>query len=687
MVQLSSFLSASVQGGRVQLDDAAQTAQGRGVFGRLKDRIVMGSDQIKESNLKANMVFAQALAGEYGHKAAAAAVDRVIGRDYTATLDKAKIDKMVSVAHGLSGMGKARDQARNVCLNSWPMVTSGLSVVRSGHSAVAIANTLSPNAWSHGKAYVSWWPAKSDVQVAHNRLLASLPGVGRHFAARPGMSAAGYDSDRGDEISKDTNRNLQRGQVARDVLRAADGFTHDRKSDPLGAALQAHAEALDGLGFGEDVTREELQAAAAFFPRDSQERVSDRTWGAGAEKIFFPLAGRNGEHGNDGVSPRTSLFGLAEHDMLADANQLKSDAAQGRIGYSMFSTTQNCAAVAARSLQAGGSNIYVPFEASWISEDPNKTYDYARELQGAIDLLNEQAGSVKAHCASAWSKAPAEADTIAQLRVALHARAHDLDAYDQTRQQAQGTAADQRIRGLGADVGHARDKLQKAERELKGLENTIPAMEKEVAARSDRINRTAASLKARAENLNPENTKEVVKLKADRDSHDKNVNALNRRREELSAQVGRKARLEQRIPALRDEHEALSGLLNDRTAFPVEAAQLKLPGEEGYYAAQRRGLQSCVDGLAQQFDARLQGLDARQQRQLAPLSGAVADLRAAVDAGAGMQALMSKAKPLVETLHALKDAAPAADLVAMLAAGTLVEACEVLVTLDQDQHA
>ena len=79
--------------------------------------------------------------------------------------------------------------------------------------------------------------------------------------------------------------------------------------------------------------------------------------------------------------------------------------------------------------------------------------------------------------------------------------------------------------------------------------------------------------------------------------------------------------------------------------------------------------------------------NARQQRQLAPLSRAVADLRAAVDAGAGMQALMSKAKPLVETLHALKDAAPAADLVAMLAAGTLVEACEVLVTLDQDQHA
>ena len=182
MVQLSSFLSASVQGGRVQLDDAAQTAQGRGVFRRLKDRIVMGSDQIKESNLKANMVFAQALAGEYGHKGRGGRGRPGDRQGLHRHAGQGQDRQMVSVAHGLSGMGKARDQARNVCLNSWPMVTSGLSVVRSGHSAVAIANTLSPNAWSHGKAYVSWWPAKSDVQVAHNRLLESLPGVGGHFA-------------------------------------------------------------------------------------------------------------------------------------------------------------------------------------------------------------------------------------------------------------------------------------------------------------------------------------------------------------------------------------------------------------------------------------------------------------------------------------------------------------------------
>ena len=388
------------------------------------------------------------------------------------------------------------------------------------------------------------------------------------------------------------------------------------------------------------MTREELQAAAAFFPGAIPRNGVRQDLGRGRGENLLPLAGRNGEHGTDGVSPRTSLFGLAEHDMLADANQLKSDAAQGRIGYSMFSTTQNCAAVAARSLQAGGSNIYVPFEASWISEDPNKTYDYA-ELQGAIDLLNEQAGSVKAHCASAWSKAPAEADTIAQLRVALHARAHDLDAYDQTRQQAQGAAADQRIRGLDADVGHARDKLQKAERELKGLENTIPAMEKEVAARSDRIDRTAASLKARAENLNPENTKEVVKLNADRDSHDKNVNALNRRREELSAQVGRKARLNSAFRLAR------------RARSPVR------PAQRSHCVSRRGGATQAARGggvlrgptpRAAILRGRpcaavrrpVQGLDARQQRQLAPLSGAVADLRAAVDAGAGMQALMSK---------------------------------------------
>ncbi|KGD86820.1 hypothetical protein JL37_28330 [Achromobacter sp. RTa] len=687
MVQLSSFLSASVQGGRVQLDDTATNAQGRGMFGRLKDRIVQGSEQVKESNHRANSVFAQALAREYGYKAAAAAVDRVIGRDYTATLNKTKIDKMISVAQGLSGVGKARDQARNVCLNSWPRVSSGFNIQRTGHSAVAISNTMSPNSWSHAKEYVSWWPAKSDVEVSRNRALEMLPGVGGHFEARPGMSAPSYDSDRGDEISEKTNLNLQRGQAARDVLKTAARLERAGDKDPLGATRQEHAEELGELGFDEDVTLQDLQAAARFFPRDSQELVSGRTWGAGAEKVFFPLAGRNGEHGSGGLQPRTTLFGLAEHDMLADANQLKADAEQGLIGYSKLSTTQNCAAVAARSLQAGGSNIYVPFEAAWITEDPNKTYAYALQLQAAIDQLNDQAGSVKAHCAAAWSKAPAEADAISILRATLLVRADDLDAYDQTRQQAQGVAADQRILGLSADVAHAKGRVQEMEQELAGLETKIVATQKEVNGRSEKVRLAADSLAARAARLQPDDAKAAAKLNADRKSHQKDLAALELRRGELATQLALKPRLEQRILALDEDHEALSDLLEDRKAFPVEAAQLRPAGEEGYYAAQRRGLQSCVEGLADQFDAHIQGLDARQQRQLAPLGRAVSELRDAVNAGGGMQALLSKAKPLVETLHALTSGAPAADQIAILAAGSLVEACEILITLDQDRRA
>ncbi|MEN4918970.1 hypothetical protein ABE485_09875 [Achromobacter spanius] len=665
MVGLSSFLSAAAQGNHVRLDDTASTAQGRGVFGRLKDWAVSlpggkGAQAVKQDNLKATSVFAQALASEYGFKAAAAAVDRVIGRDFSATLDKAKIDKMVSVAQGLSGQGKARSQARNVCLNSWPRESSGLNIRRSGHSAVAISNGLSPNAWSHEKQYVSWWPSANDgVQVSRNRLLEKLPLVGEYFHARPAMSAPDYDSDRRDEISEKTNTNLQRGVVARDVLRTAARLERDGSADPLAEAASEHARRLEKLGFGAAPARADLETAAKFFARDSQELVTDRKWGAAAEKVFFPLAGRNGEHTPAGLVPQTTLFGLVEHDMLADARQLKDDAAHGRIGYSMFSTTQNCAAIAARSLQAGGSNIYVPFEASWITEDPNKTYDYAQQLQGAIDLLNDQTDDIRQFCAAAWPDAPADADAVRQLRGALYENANDQAAYAQTKQLALGIAADLRVDALRADVADRTSRMDQVRRQLPSLDKKIETVQKAV----DGMSRS---------------------LKADNPGA---VANLGKKQDELKDLQAQKARLETRILAMKDERRALKDMVEERQANPLEAARRKLGGEDDYYAQQRAGLSEGVSGLAQAFSDRANRLDAGQQRLLAPLGVAVNALEQGVREGSDTKTLLSHAKQLVQALHVAINQTPAPDAVAVLAAGSLVEACEFLVAHDHDRHA
>ncbi|EHK65445.1 BopA protein [Achromobacter arsenitoxydans SY8] len=677
----------------MRLDDSGSAAQGRGVVGRLKDWIVslpggQGAESVKQDNMKATAVFAQALAGEYGFKAAAAAVDRVIGRNFDAALDKAKIDKMVSVAQGLSGLGAARSLARNVCLNSWARESSGLNIQRSGHSAVAISNGLSANTWSHEKQYVSWWPSTNDsVQVDRNRLLEKLPVVGDYFHARPAMSAPDYDSDRGDEISEKTNINLQRGEAAREVLRSAARLASEGRADPLADALKKHADDLKGLEFGDNPTRKDLESAAKFFARDSQELVSDRQWGAAAEKVFFPLAGRNGEHTAQGLIPQTTLFGLVEHDMLADARQLKDDAAHGRIGYSMFSTTQNCAAIAARSLQAGGSNIYVPFEASWITEDPNKTYDYARQLQGAIDGLNGKADGIKKFCDTAWQSAPADADAIRQLRDALHETANDQAIFAQAKQLALGIAADQRIDSLRAEVADRSGKMDQARSLLQPLDRQIRATEKDVGDRQKAVDNKQKAVDGMSRSAKSSSPHAAARLADSKAELAERQDELKKGQAELNDLRGQRSRLDTRILAMKDERRALKDLIEERQANPLEAARRKLGGEDDYYAKLRGGLAEGVTGLAHAFGARASGLDTQQQRLLAPLGQAVQDLERGVRNGSDMKTLLSHAKQLVQTLHDAINGTPAPDRVAALAAGALVQACEFLVVNDQDRHS
>ena len=82
------------------------------------------------------------------------------------------------------------------------------------------------------------------------------------------------------------------------------------------------------------------------------------------------------------------MFGLCESDMLNTLKTLKEDAETGKLKYTLASTSQNCSAMAARMLIAGGSENFIKFESSLITEDPNSIHKYAKQVQDKVDHLN-----------------------------------------------------------------------------------------------------------------------------------------------------------------------------------------------------------------------------------------------------------------------------------------------------------
>ncbi|MNT19380.1 hypothetical protein D3C72_1546400 [compost metagenome] len=245
------------------------------------------------------------------------------------------------------------------------------------------------------------------------------------------------------------------------------------------------------------------------------------------------------------------------------------------------------------------------------------------------------------------------------MRGALYENANDQAAYAQTKQLALGITADLRVDALRADVADRTSRMDQVRRQLAPLDKKIETVQKAVDGMS--------------RNLKADNPGAVANL--------------GKKQDELKDLQAQKARLETRILAMKDERRALKDMVEERQANPLEAARRKLGGEDDYYAQQRTGLSEGVSGLAQAFGDRANRLDAGQQRLLAPLGVAVNALEQGVREGSDTKTLLSHAKQLVQALHVAINQTPAPDAVAVLAAGSLVEACEFLVAHDHDRHA
>ncbi|NOH72433.1 hypothetical protein F0225_13945 [Vibrio pectenicida] len=139
-------------------------------------------------------------------------------------------------------------------------------------------------------------------------------------------------------------------------------------------------------GRGINNVNEETISLAKFKPRALQKKNKDGNWGVSSQKVYIPTIGKCKEKGT--TDNKSIMFGLCESEMLNSLNNMKEDAKLGKLKYTLASTSQNCSAMAARMLISGGSENFIKFENSYITEDPNSIHRYAKQVQDKIDELN-----------------------------------------------------------------------------------------------------------------------------------------------------------------------------------------------------------------------------------------------------------------------------------------------------------
>ena len=108
------------------------------------------------------------------------------------------------------------------------------------------------------------------------------------------------------------------------------------------------------------------------------------------------MMGRNKEVAASGKTAKFVLFGLNEKP--SSTRLATSSKKPPKAGYTLASTEENCASMALRMLRAGGAENFVPFSASWVTEDPNKAHAYAERLQARMDSLNRQVADIGERC-------------------------------------------------------------------------------------------------------------------------------------------------------------------------------------------------------------------------------------------------------------------------------------------------
>lgn len=624
------------------------------------------AQQIAAGNTRTLALFAAALAKVYGTLGAVAAIDKVAEGRWTRPLTARKISRMVSTAESFRGHGRAKPLARKACLRVWAFK----DLSHTGHAAVSIKDNLPATKRRRVNEYVSWWPsARTDITVEgkNESPLAKLPTIGRHFDRRPAIMADGYESDMEDEIAERTNRRLESGEAARETLSSLRKARSSIRDDGPGSSDDALTIKREYDRILNDKT---LKNAATYYPRGAQQKLSNGKWGTAAEKVYFPLIGPNRAHEEDtheddapAAPPRqVTLFGLHEADMLADAKRLREDAEAGRIGYTMISTTENCAAVAARSLRAGWSDIYVPFNQAWISEDPNKVHAYGREVQAAIDALNDKATEVKTRSAAAFGSAdaPALAEVESVRRALVQSTRTARKAGTRTRREA-------------------RRALEKAQAEKAGLQTALQARHAAIA----RHESTLLGLRKAVGNLNRRLHKapDAQARRLDATLEGKRLE-MRREIESLRRQDSELAGLEQRDAQLALFLKALD---SDRKLHKLGRMEAGGGLPQSPRADEADNVMNCIRTLDRLGSACVENADGRDRAQCRAIADALGQL--AKQDPSEIRPLIVSVKRLVEEAHklaSLPDTAATGRMTAL--SGVAIEASERLIALAHEQE-
>lgn len=310
------------------------------------------AEKVAIENQISLLVFINALSKRFGIKSAGTALES-LGSLKDKPLNARTMKNMVSVAENMYGRGEAKPLARQVVVRVWEYK----SIDHPGHASVSVKNFIDPNRKKHVREHVSWWPATSSTGGTKETL----------FAPRRAAPLESYKADKLSEISTRTLERLNEAEQARQEIAK-------RRKKPVDA---------------------ELNKKATFLPKAAQKKYKEGEWGISAQKVYLPMIGKNKDlSSEEKKNSKFVMFGLDEKSILKDARLVKDEAKENKIGYTLASTTQNCAAITARMLKSGGAESFVPFPSAWFNEDPNKIYAYAKSVQEEVDGLNHKADNV-----------------------------------------------------------------------------------------------------------------------------------------------------------------------------------------------------------------------------------------------------------------------------------------------------
>lgn len=394
MIGIQNFSSISACADRVLLDENAQhgpalkestyTFKDKAVFFLAKIPLLKDISYVKEhinkldlENKAALGVFLNALSKCYGTRGAMAVAEALKGP--IPPLNAEKIKQLSSIAQDLYGRGDAKPLARQAVVRIWPNTKTkdgGPLKGNVGHASITVKNKMQDGLAKQIKKHISWWPGASAEGSKKDRF----------FAQRPGRSLKDYAEDKRYEIADRTVERLMRGEEAAARLKTGDASPQDRE-------------------------------LAKYIPRANQKKDKDGKWGVVAQKVYFPLVGRNKETAQKNNKSFT-LFGLNEKNIIADGEKAKADAGRSVIGYTLASKTENCAAMVARMLKSGGAENFSKFNSAWISEDPNKIHAYAKTVQIEVDKLNNQTKTIEEKFHAEKSKNEGFRTKIADLKKA-----------------------------------------------------------------------------------------------------------------------------------------------------------------------------------------------------------------------------------------------------------------------------